>query len=243
MKRIDLEDLAAGYGYRPPSPEALARANRAADSAGLSAGDLAIDIGGGRGSHAAVWAQRDAVALVIDPARGMSHVAAKRPGVMAIRAPAQHLPIKSGTAQLVYFHLSLHYGDWRAAVDEAWRVLAPEGECWIWTMGEEHHRGSFLAEWFPSVGDIDTARFPDPAEVVANLERGWTTAETGKDIEKKVTAAGIWRTAVENRFISTLQLIPDYEFRAGMANYDDTYPDPDEPVEYLLTFDWIRACK
>lgn len=241
MKPVDLEDLAAGYSYRPPSLEALARASRAADSAGLRAGDVAIDMGGGRGSHAAVWAERGAMAVVVDPARGMSRIAAELPGVIAVRAPSQDLPIKSGSARLTYFHLSLHYGDWRAAIDEAQRVLAPEGECWIWTMGEEHHRGSFLARWFPSVGDIDTARFPDPAEVVATLERGWSSVATGKEVEEKLTAAGQWRTAVQNRFISTLQLIPDDEFQAGMARYDNAYPDENQSVKYRLTFDWIRA--
>jgi ubiquinone/menaquinone biosynthesis C-methylase UbiE len=181
------------------------------------------------------------MALVVDLARGMSRFAADRPGVIAVRASSQDLPIKSRSTRLAYFHLSLHYGDWRAAIDEAQRVLAPEGECWIWTMGEEHHRGSFLAKWFPSVGDIDTARFPDPAEVVATLERGWSSVAAGREVEEKVTAAGQWRTAVQNRFISTLQLIPEDEFQAGMAKYDSTYPDQNQPVEYLLTFDWIRA--
>ncbi len=167
----------------------------------------------------------------------------RRPGVAAIRASSQQLPLRDATVQLVYFHLSLHYGDWRAALDEAHRVLGPGGQCWIWTMGERHHRESFLARWFPSVGDIDTARFPDPGLVSSYLGERWASVESGKDIEAKVVAAGTWRAAVEARFVSTLQLISDEEFRAGLETYDKTYPDPDEPVEYLLTFDWIRASK
>lgn len=241
--RVDLENLAAGYSHRPTSPAALARARRAADAARVGAGDVAIDIGGGRGAHAEVWAASGATALVVDPSDGMTREAVKRPGVAAIRAPSQRLPIRDGKARLVYFHLSLHYGDWRAALDEAHRVLGAGGQCWIWTLGERHHRESFLARWFPSIGDIDAARFPDPDGVVDYLSDAWSSVETGKDVEPKVVAAGKWRAAAEARFVSTLQLIPDDEFRTGLEAYDKTHPDPDEPVEYLLTFDWIRACR
>ena len=238
---VDLEHLAGGYAHRPTSAEARARARRAAESVGLGSGDLALDLGGGRGAHAAVWAQRDAIAVVVDPARGMATEAAKQPGVHAVRASSQELPFRDGVAGLVYFHLSIHYGDWRAALDESWRVLAPHGECWIWTMGEQHHRASFLARWFPSIGDIDTARFPDPAGIVGYLEREWSLVETGKDVEHKVKPAGEWRAAVEAGFVSTLQLVAEPELKSGLIAYDEAYPNPDDEVEYDLTFDWIRA--
>jgi hypothetical protein len=108
-------------------------------------------------------------------------------------------------------------------------------------MGEQHHRGSFLARWFPSIGDIDTARFPDPALVVEHLRRDWSLVETGRDIEHKVKPAREWRDAVVAGFVSTLQLVPTAEMRAGLIAYDKAYPNPDDVVEYDLTFDWIRA--
>ena len=240
---IDLENLAAGYSHRPTSQAARDRARRAAVGAGVQSGDLAVDVGGGRGAHAEVWRELGARALVVDPARGMIDHAAERSGVVAIRAQSQHLPLRNETAQLVYFHLSLHYGDWRRALDEAHRVLAPSGQCWIWTMGEKHHRKSFLARWFPSVGDIDAARFPDPDVVEGHLRDRWQLVESGKDVEPKTVPAGRWRAAAEAGFVSTLQLISEEELRAGLEQYDKAYPDPEEPVEYVLTFDWIRAGK
>ncbi len=240
---VDIENLAAGYAHRPTSSAALDRARRAADGANLDANAVAVDVGGGPGAHAGIWAQRGARAIVIDPSRGMTRKARKLSGVVSIRAQSQLLPLRDDTAQLVYFHLSLHYGDWRAALDEAHRVLRRGGECWIWTMGEDHHRGSFLARWFPSVGDIDTARFPDPAVVNDYLGERWAVVTTGKEVEPKTMPAGQWRAAAEARFVSTLQLVPEAEFRSGMAEYDKTYPNQDDPVEYSLVFDWIRARK
>lgn len=107
-------------------------------------------------------------------------------------------------------------------------------------MGEQHHRSSFLTEWFPSVGDIDTARFPDPNEVVAYAAATFRHVELAQEVESKVLPAGRWRRAVEARFVSTLQLIPDHEFQDGLAAFDAAYPNPDQPVEYVLTFDRIR---
>lgn len=239
--QVDLEDLAAGYEHRPTSASGVARARRAALSAELGPGRVAIDIGGGRGGHAAAWVDMGAVALVVDPSAAMAREAAGKLGLVAIRATAQHLPIKSGIVSLAYFHLSIHYGDWRRAVDEALRVLHPGGECWIWTMGEDHHRASFLTRWFPSVGDIDAARFPPPEDVVAYLDQRGAAVTTGREVEHREMAAGSWRNAAKARFVSTLQLISEDEFRSGLIAFADTYPDPSEIVDYVLTFDWIRA--
>ncbi|MEA2001581.1 MAG: class I SAM-dependent methyltransferase [Actinomycetota bacterium] len=238
---VDLEDLAAGYAHRPSSPAALARAQRAAQSVHLGKGDVAIDLGGGRGQHAAVWAERGALALVVDPARGMVQVAAQRKGVAAICAYSQNLPLSKGSVRLAYFHLSLHYGDWKAALDETRRVLSADGECWIWTMGEAHHRASLLAKWFPSVGDIDAARFPEPQEVAGYLLATTSNVEMGRETETKVMPAGQWRAAVAAKFVSTLQLIPKDEFDRGLAGFDLAYPKETEMVEYNLTFDWLRV--
>jgi ubiquinone/menaquinone biosynthesis C-methylase UbiE len=173
----------------------------------------------------------------------MTSEAAKLPGVSAVRATGERLPFDNDTVRLVYYHLSIHYGDWRVTLDEAHRVLGRGGDCWIWTMGEQHHRSSFLTKWFPSVGDIDTARFPEPAEVADYLGRNWTTVTMGSEIEPKAMQAGQWRAAAEARFVSTLQLVPEDEFWSGLAAFDAAHPDPAERVEYILAFDWIRASK
>jgi hypothetical protein len=91
------------------------------------------------------------------------------------------------------------------------------------------------------VGDIDAARFPDPAAVAGYLRSIARRVETGKEVETKVTPAGEWRAAVEAKFVSTLQLIPADELAGGLAGFCEAYPDEDELVKYNLTFDWLRA--
>lgn len=240
---VDLEHLADGYDFRPTSAAARARARQAAESVQLAPGDLAIDVGGGRGAHAAEWSSYGALPVLVDPAIGMAAKAAGQPDVFPVRAISQSLPFRDAAVRLVYFHLSLHYGNWEQALSEAHRVLSPGGKCWIWTMGESHHRSSFLARWFPSIGDIDTDRFPDPDVVVSHLRHGWSAVTSGKEVEHKVKLAREWRDAVTAGFVSTLQLIPRDELDRGLVAYDMNYPNPDDEVEYNLTFDWICAEK
>ncbi|MGD2051448.1 MAG: class I SAM-dependent methyltransferase [Acidimicrobiia bacterium] len=240
---VDLEALAAGYLQRPASEASRHRARRAAAEASLQPGDWAVDVGGGTGAQAACWAEDGVHAIVVDPSRGMLRRAAARPGVHAVGGRAQALPLATGTVRLVTFHLSIHYGDWRRAIDEAMRVLCDGGECWVWTLGGAHHRASFLARWFPSVAAIDTARFPDPDALADRFAGAGGTVDRGTETEVRERSAAAWLAAVDAGFVSTLQLIPAEELRAGRERFVAAHPDPAEVVRYRLDFDWLRTRK
>ena len=241
MADVDLEKLAAGYSHRPASRAVLAHASGAV--AGLAEGSVAIDVGGGRGDHAAVWAEAGIRPVVVDLSPAMAAAAAGRQGVLAVVGSAQQLPIASGAADLVYFHLSIHYGDWRASLSEAGRVIGGSGRCVVWTLGERHHRASMLARWFPSVGDIDARRFPEAAAIASFLEKqGWEVSLTQRP-ERVTRVAREWVAAVEAGFVSTLQLLSSSELDDGIAAFRQAHPDPDEIVSYQLDWDRIVAVR
>ncbi|MCB2222981.1 MAG: class I SAM-dependent methyltransferase [Actinobacteria bacterium] len=239
---VDLDALAAGYRHRRASAVALGRAVMAADDAGLGPGSVALDVGGGRGDHAAVFAARGALSVVVDPGPAMTAAAASQPGVAAVRGASAALPIRDGAAGLVYFHLSLHYGDWRAALAEGARVCAPGGSLWAWTLDPARFADSFLTRWFPSVPEIDEPRFP-PVDGIAGAlgAAGWEDVVTMEAPERVVRTAGEWRAGVEAGFVSTLQLLPPGEVAAGLERFDRAHPDPAREVRYDMAYVAVRA--
>lgn len=242
-RSVDLDALAASYRHRPASPSTLAHARRALRDARLDAADWAVDVGGGLGEHAAEWAAEGIQSIVVDPTPAMVRQADARRGVWGIRALAERLPLAPASSGLVYFHLSIHYGDWRAALREAGRVLRSAGEICIWTLGPLHHATSIQARYFPSVRTIDEGRFPDPAAIEDRLLGLGLDVVHEVEVEPKARRSGDWVAAVEDRFISTLQLIAADELADGIRRFRDDYPDPDEIVEYQLTWDHLRGRK
>jgi SAM-dependent methyltransferase len=239
MPEVDLDALAAGYDHRPISEAGRGRARMAARKAALGSGSLVVDVGGGRGRHARVFAATGAAVVVVD--RSMA-AAVHVDGVEAVVGDARCLPIAGGSADLVYFHLSIHYGGWEESLAEAVRVVRPAGRIWIWTLHPEHHRSSFLARWFPSVGPIDEARFPEPSLLDSRLaDLGCGEIEITESSEEVLRSAADWIAAVEAGFVSTLQILPPGELAAGLRRFRTVHPDPGEILRYGLRYVSVSA--
>lgn len=230
MVDIDLDQLAGAYQLRPMSD---ATRSRAIASAGGLSGVL-LDVGGGTGGHAALWAGPNRTPVVVDPSSVMLAGATQRKGVRVVQARSQSLPFADDVAELAYFHLSIHYGDWRAAIVEASRVVSPGGRIEIWTMSHDAIARSSLGRWFPRIIEIDMARFPDP-EAIAELCRSHdSSVDLMTSSEPIVRTAGNWAEAVRGRFVSTLQLLDDNEIAQGLVRFGAEYPNPDSLYRYAL---------
>jgi SAM-dependent methyltransferase len=173
----------------------------------------------------------------------MCREAAARRGVKVLRASSQQLPLRDEVADLVYFHLSIHYGAFRQALEEAARVVAPAGMIEIWTFAPESMKSSALARWFPRVAHLDAARFPPLEDLTGTLEDlGWVV-EIDQFPEIVERTAASWQAAVRNRFVSTLQLLTDDEIEDGLERFTAVYGAGDEPYRYSVDFVRIRAVR
>ncbi len=203
---------------------------------------MALDVGGGPGEHAALWAGRGVRAIVVDPSPDMNRRCRRSfPDLPVVRARAERLPFEDGVAKLVYFHLSIHHTAWRLALDEAARVVEPGGMVAVMTLGPDHHAQSMLQRWFPRVAELDVARFPDPVDLAAHLEALGAEVSLVRTTQVKRRRTADWVAAVRDRFVSTLQLLTDDEMKAGLERIAVAHPDDDAPLEYEMLWDEITA--
>lgn len=238
MDDVDLDRLASAYVHRPPSVASIGRAERAGLL--LAPGARILDAGGGPGNHTAVWSRQGLRPILLDPSMTMLTGVRKR-GLASVRATAQAMPFQTRSFALVWFHLSIHYGDWRASIDEALRVADDGGRIEIWTLGADHYEHSFLTSWFPSIAIIDAERFPDPDDVAVYLRARVNPVSVTHPVETVVKPAGVWIPAIEAGFISTLQLLSDEERDRGIKAIRRRYPDPSVQIAYDLRFTRIVA--
>lgn len=237
MADVDLEELARAYRYRPISQAASARTRLVA----TEALDPLLDIGGGTGAHAAIWAAQGRQAIVCDLSAEMTRQAATHRNVQVVRGDAHRLPLSDDSVGLAYFHMSVHYGDWKETLNEAGRVVRGGGIIDIWTFSPQDIERSPLGTWFPTVAEIDVGRFPSPVALAAHLSTIGTEIAVDTQDEQVRRTAGEWIDAVRGRFVSTLQFVPAEELERGIARFIERYPDDNDIYESRINFTRLRC--
>lgn len=202
--------------------------------AGELVGKRVLDVGCGTGRVAAELQERGNRVWGIDPAPEMVAEAKKR-GVNAKVARAEQLPFKDGWFERAVLWLTVHLLDRPQSFAELRRVLAPEGLALIATFDPSHFDRFWLNEIFPSLERIDRDRFPTEEqltqELVANgfeprVVRLSQRAEIGRE-------AALER--IRGRYISTLELLSEAEYRAGLERAERELPaDISYALEWLV---------
>ncbi|MDX6546373.1 MAG: hypothetical protein QOG02_2147, partial [Gaiellales bacterium] len=132
------------------------------------------------------------------------------------------LPFKDGWFDAVHAHLVLHLVDsMPRAVTEMLRVLGGDGRIAIVSFRPEHFDRFHLAPYFPSLTGIDRARFPTPAEIETQLRAGGVERVRESAIHRRLELdPEIVLERVRGRYISTLHLLDEDEYQAGLARLE-----------------------
>jgi SAM-dependent methyltransferase len=183
-------------------------------------GRRVLDVGCGTGRLADALAQRGARVWGVDPSPEMlaeaRASAGRRVGFKLGRAEA--LPFKDGWFERAVLRLAVHLIDRRAAFPELGRVLCPGGRAVIATFRPEHFDRIWLARFFPSLKPIDLERFADPAVLARELrEAGFAKVRVRQLSQTGRIARDEALERLRGRYISTLSLIPETEYREGLA--------------------------
>jgi SAM-dependent methyltransferase len=191
-------------------------------------GRRVLDVGCGTGRLAQALAERGAKVWGVDSSPEMLAEAragaGRRVGFKLGRAEA--LPFRDGWFDRAVLRLAVHLVDRAAAFPELARVLRPGGRAVIATFRPEHFDRIWLARFFPSLKAIDLERFADPATLVAELgEAGFVGFRTRELSQEARIARDEALERLRGRYISTLSLIPEQEYREGLARAERELED------------------
>jgi SAM-dependent methyltransferase len=228
--RAHFDAIAARYDElrRDPDPGDVTRLVALAELAGRSV----LDVGCGTGRLAAILSRDHGCRVTAVDASAEMVARARERGVPAVQARAEALPFADGAFERATLTTVVHLLDRPVALPQIRRVLAPGGRLAIGTVDPAGAPGFWLADLFPSFVAIDTGRFPDAATLTAELE-----AAGFRDVHWSGYARRLNYTRsqalerLRGRFASSLALLSDEEYRAGLARAERELPDP---VETLL---------
>jgi SAM-dependent methyltransferase len=204
-------------------------------------GDLSgrrvLEVGCGTGRLASALAER-AGSLVYGVDASVEMIAvARRTATAPVRwevARAETLPFEDGAFQRAILRLAVHLLDRRRALPELRRVLAGDGRLVIATWDPAYFDTFWLARLFPSMAEIDRARFPAPAALRAEL----TSAGFRRTGVVPLHQRSTWTREqalerIRGRHISTFDLIDDGEYRAGLER-----AERELDVSFETNFHW-----
>jgi ubiquinone/menaquinone biosynthesis C-methylase UbiE len=225
----DFGSLAGRYDALRPADRGWYEVLDAIWEEGDLLGRRVLDVGCGTGRVAAELALRGAKVWGVDSSPEMLAEAraslGRRVGLKLGRA--EELPFRDGWFDRAVLRLAVHLVERSAAFPELARVLVPGGgRVVIATFRPEHFDRIWLARFFPSLKAIDLARFAAP-DVLANelAAAGFVDIRTRALSQEGRVERDAALERLRGRFISTLSLIPEEEYREGLARAERELED------------------
>lgn len=205
------------------------------------AGAKVLDLGCGPGRAAAALAERhSAIVTGLDASQEMLAAARElAPSVTFVYGFAEDLPFADRSFDFVLSNFVVHLLDRPAAFVEVCRVLREGGVYWIKTVDPDALSDYWAAPLFPSLVELETARFPGENCLRSDLaaagfrnvraERRYLDQEFSRDDAIEKLASGAY---------STMRLLPPAELAEGIRRAARVLPDP---VRYQLVFLIVEA--
>jgi ubiquinone/menaquinone biosynthesis C-methylase UbiE len=200
-------------------------------------GARVLEVGCGTGRLAQALEERELARVwAIDASEAMVQ-RAKAIGVNARRARAEALPFKEGWFDAVVTRMAIHLLDRPRSFAQAARILGPQGRVAIASADPASFDDVWFARFFPSVPELDRARFPSAHVLRAELTAaGLPTVHIERLAQRRTISRERALDIIRSRAFSTFDLLPPDEYAAGLTQAEDELP---EQLEYC--FDWLLA--
>jgi SAM-dependent methyltransferase len=209
---------------------------------------VVLDVGSGVGTWSELMATAfEATVWGIEPSRRMRAVAEREhphPGVTYVDGSAERIPLPDASCDAALLSYVLHHvSDRGACARELRRVVRPGGVVIVRNAFRESLAQVPFFEWFPTALALDEQRMPDAAEVGAMFEaEGFTV--TGSEVVWQETSPSlrVYYERLKLRAISTLELLPDDEFKAGVERMRQAVEHEAEPQPVRAPVDLLVLC-
>jgi ubiquinone/menaquinone biosynthesis C-methylase UbiE len=192
-----------------------------------------LDVGCGTGRLAAALHDRGSRVWGVDPSPEMVALAKKR-GVNAKVGRAEQLPFKEGWFERAVLWLTVHLLDRPRALAELRRVLAEDGRVLIATFDPSHFDRFWLNDIFPSLERIDRERFPTEDALAQELVASRFEPRVVRLSQRAEITSDAALERIRGRYISTLELLSDEEYRSGLERAERELPN-----EIAYALEWL----
>jgi SAM-dependent methyltransferase len=202
-------------------------------------GRRVLDCGCGTGRLSQALAESAASKVWgVDPEPEMLRVAADNvpAGVGLKSGRSEDLPFRDGWFERAVLWLVCHLVDRSAAFRELRRVLSRDGRLAVVTFDPAHFGTFWLDPYFPSIQEIDRARFPDGDVLSAQLtDAGFGDVRLHRVSQRAAITREQAIERIEQRHISTFDLLEPDEVECGTRLALDRLPSTVEyPIEWLI---------
>ena len=198
-------------------------------------GKRVLEVGCGTGRLSHELEQRDLARVwAVDASEAMVE-RAKALGVNARVARAEALPFKAGWFDAVVMRMALHLFDRPRALEQAARVLSPDGSLVVATEDPDSFEDVWFTRFFPSVPEIERARFPGEEQLREELaQAGFGRVEIEHLRQHREQTRERAVDLIRSKGFSTFDLLDPAEFEEGLARAEAELPD-----RFGFTFDWL----
>ncbi len=174
LPKLDYDQIASQYNQRYPASQHWERGQALLALVGQVNAQSVLEVGSGTGFWLNLLKQTGADLFGLDYSMGMIRQARRQPAPLFLtRGLGTQLPYRSAAFDLVYCIDAIHhFGDHRAFIAEAYRLLRPGGALAI--IGHDPHEGSsnwYIYDYFDHVYDTDLRRYPSGKSILAWMEQ------------------------------------------------------------------------
>ncbi|MBC7877458.1 MAG: class I SAM-dependent methyltransferase [Anaerolineales bacterium] len=220
---LNYDQIAAEYNQRYPTSQAWERGQALLELARKLKAKNILEVGSGTGFWLNLLHQVTPHLYGMDFSAGMIEQARNQPAPLKLtQGTAVQIPYQNETFDLIYCVDAIHhFGDHRAFITEAFRVLKPGGALAV--IGHDPHSGEsnwYIYDYFDTVYETDLVRYPSSGMVKNSMKHSGFVDVEYHDVEH-ILNIHVGEGVLNDPFIkhsatSQLALLSDKTYSAGI---------------------------